>query len=314
MIFNLKNIPDSYRIIVSVILLVLMISISYLIAGQTFVNDDEEIDKQINIVRLTDKIALFKFGYDAVVAISTQKGIAVVDAGISNSLTARYRKLIEKVFNKKLFSYLMITHSHWDHTGGNQDFRDAVIIAQKNSINEMTDYWINAEKKKNDLLKIIDNYKSRLNNSEITRQDSLEICQRVILYTYVYNDLMNNRILTLPTKTFDDTLNISSVDINFQLIYFGPGHSGSDILIYVPEEKVLFIGDLFTKYGRPSIDDLTKMNMVRWAEVKNWIEKRIENIVIVINGHGNILEKTDLISFEKFIDKKGGNTDEVLSY
>ncbi|RJP63547.1 MAG: MBL fold metallo-hydrolase [Ignavibacteriales bacterium] len=267
-------------------------------------NNKAELDKLIKVERIRDNVALFKLGYDAVIAISTQKGIVVVDAGISNSLTAKYRILNEKEFNKKIFAYLINTHSHWDHTGGNQVFSDAVIVGQKNCINEMTEFWKDKAKKKEGVLKIINDYKNRLTTSDITFKDSLEIYKQIVRYQHTYNDLSSNRKISLPEKTFEDTLSIYTGDMSFYLLYFGKAHSNSDILIYIPEVKVLLVGDLFSKYGRPSFHDFNKLDKKRWTEVKCWIEKRLNNIDIIINGHGEVLRNTDLFSFKEFIDKK----------
>ncbi len=267
-------------------------------------NNEAELDKIIKVERISDKVALFKLGYDAVIAISTQKGIVVVDAGISNSLTAKYRILIVKEFNKKTFAYLINTHSHWDHTGGNQVFNDAVIVGHENCLSEMTEFWKDKNKIKESLRKIIADYKNQLKTIDPEWQDSLDIQLKLIRYQHAYNDLLKDRLITPPTKTFNDTLNISLGDITFDVIYFGNAHSGSDILIHIPEEKVLMVGDLFSKYGRPSIDDFNRIDMKRWAIVKNWIEKRINYIGCVLNGHGEILKMTDLESFIELIGKK----------
>ena len=59
-------------------------------------NNDQSagVDKYINLNRLTDKVLAINFSEDAMTAVVTQKGIVIIDAGISNSLTALYRKAI----------------------------------------------------------------------------------------------------------------------------------------------------------------------------------------------------------------------------
>ena len=60
---------------------------------------DRLIDSLIEVKRINEKTLLITFGYDAITAVNTNKGIVVVDAGISPGLTSRYRKIIEKEFN-----------------------------------------------------------------------------------------------------------------------------------------------------------------------------------------------------------------------
>jgi len=48
----------------------------------------------------------------------------------------------------------------------------------------------------------------------------------------------------LPNETFAATrpLNIDGVRVN--LLYFGPAHTSGDLVVYLPEQKIAFIGDL----------------------------------------------------------------------
>ncbi len=88
-------------------------------------------------------------------------------------------------------------------------------------------------------------------------------------------------------------------DTSFEMIYFGKFHSASDILIYVPEMKVLFTGDLFSKYGRPSFGNSSDTDNNRWLHANKWINKRINNIETIIDGHGQILTTDDLRMFNE---------------
>jgi glyoxylase-like metal-dependent hydrolase (beta-lactamase superfamily II) len=110
-------------------------------------------------------------------------------------------------------------------------------------------------------------------------------------------DAKNMITVKQPDITFSDTLNIDLADVTFEMIYFGNYHSHSDILIYVPEMAILFVGDLFSKYGRPAIDGILIADKERWQQTIQWIEKRIVNIKIIIGGHGEILSLDDLKSF-----------------
>ena len=275
--------------------------ISFLVCNFYLSDQSDTISKKtdefIQVDMLSDKVIVVKMGYDAVAAIATQKGIVVFDAGISHSLTAKYRKIIEEKFKRNDFAYLINTHSHPDHIGGNQVFSDAVIVGHENCLNEISVYWKDMEKIKAGLKKVVYQYENQLKSIDPEWQDSLEIYLQKIRYENAYDDLHNNHEVTLPAKTFNDTMSISMGDVTFYLIYFGKAHSGSDILIYIPEEKILIVGDLFSEYGRPSITEPDKINSERWMIVNQWINERLNNIDKVIGGHGQILERKDLQSF-----------------
>ena len=82
-------------------------------------------------------------------------------------------------------------------------------------------------------------------------------------------------------------------------------HSGSDILIYIPELKLLMTGDLFSEGGRASFNGYEKKDIKRWMTVKTSIEQRMNSIENVINGHGYVMSKNDLTAFIKYVDEKG---------
>ena len=48
----------------------------------------------------------------------------------------------------------------------------------------------------------------------------------------------------LPTKTFSDKMEITLGSERIQLLYFGPAHTSGDTVVFIPGEKVAFIGDL----------------------------------------------------------------------
>ena len=167
----------------------------------------------------------------------------------------------------------------------------------KHCLNEIPGYWKDIEKIKTGLLKIVSDYENQLKTFDPEWQDSLEIYLQKIRYQHAYEDLLKDRNVTLPTKTFKDTMNISTGDITLNLIYFGKAHSGSDIIIHIPEERILMVGDLFSQGGRPSIGEANKEDIERWIIVKHWIDDRMDEIDKVIGGHGQIMGSKDLESF-----------------
>ncbi len=262
--------------------------------------DDSAAEKArelIKVNRIRSNVIIISLASDAVTAVNTQDGILVIDAGISNSLTTIYRRMIEKEFQRNDFAYLINTHSHWDHTGGNQVFPDAVIIGQENCITEINRYWKEKEKIKNSLKKIIDEYDNKIMNLDPEWQDSLDIYSQKLRYQCAYNDLVSDRVITLPTETLKDSMTINLGDISLELIYYGRAHSGSDILIYIPELKLLFTGDLFSG-GEEMTYESDESSETGWRlVVKEWLGRRINHIETIIRGHGEIINKEKADAF-----------------
>ena len=291
--------------IVGGIILVAVVALS-VIGNESLLSDDtaEKINKYISVKRSGAKVIVVGFGYDAITAFNTEDGIVVIDAGISNSLTQKYREVIQKEFGKNNFKYLINTHAHSDHTGGNQVFADAVIVGHENCLIEIKNFQNNITKTKPRLLKIVQDYEKELDTLNPHTEEWTETYCQKIRYESTYNDLNNSRVITYPSLIFNEQEHLSTGNMTFDLYYFGKAHSDSDILIHCPEQKILLTGDLFFPGGRPSIGSINETDIARWQTAKKWIEERINDIEVVIGGHGQVMNTDDLNSFLEYISER----------
>lgn len=265
----------------------------------------ETIDKFINVVKLSDRVIIVRTGvtyFDAVTAVSTEKGIVVFDAGYSPTLAAKYKKIIETKFNRKDFAYLINTHAHWDHANGNRAFSDAVIIGHENGKNKI----LNDFSDKEQFLKRLKGFRDRcvksLQSTDPNSEDGKQLQCRANIYSTAIDDFERDFRYAIPTITFNDKLSLDMGDVTFHLVYFGKAHSESDILIYIPEANLLMSGDLFNSGGSGNLSRLNhnevgKVDIDRWYEALNFILQPDNKIEKVIDGHGAILTKTDLLGF-----------------
>ena len=110
------------------------------------------------------------------------------------------------------------------------------------------------EKRVKTLSKIVENYELQLKASDPDKKEWDEIFTQKTKYLNAYYDAKNLIAIKQPDIMFSDSLTINMGDVTLEMKYFGKCHSNSDILIYIPEMAILFNGDLFSKYGRPSIN------------------------------------------------------------
>jgi glyoxylase-like metal-dependent hydrolase (beta-lactamase superfamily II) len=260
-------------------------------------NESRKIESLIKIHDVNYRTIIIKFGYDAITAVKTNEGIVIIDAGISTSLTNRYKRLIEKRFHQKNFIYVINSHGHHDHIRGNSIFPDAHIIGHMNCKNDAPDMETNTDSLLMRIGRIVDEYDQQLHQSNPNTHEWEESFTQKIRYASEYLDISKKVPLKLPDTTFPDSMNLKCGDTEFEMIYFGKFHSNSDILIYAPEIKTLFIGDLFSKYGRPGRDNSLIADVDNWLLALNWLKKRTNNIGIIIDGHGQILSVDDLNLF-----------------
>lgn len=193
------------------------------------------IDSLIKVVKLGDRAILVSFGADAVAAIKAQKGIIVVDTGLSTGLTAKYRQKIENEFRSHDFAYVIFTHGHADHIGGHSVFGDAALVSHANAPQETAARSRNPETARQRIEKIVEYTDSKLVEYEIHSAEWTNAFTQKTRYQYALNDSGWQTPFGEPDVTFTDSLQIDGGDIAIEMMYFGSCHSDSDILIYVPE-------------------------------------------------------------------------------
>jgi len=59
--------------------------------------------------------------------------------------------------------------------------------------------------------------------------------------------------MPLPNEIFHNQMQMAMGDLKMDLLYFGPAHTDGDIVIYLPEDEVAIIGDLFFNDRDPLI-------------------------------------------------------------
>lgn len=260
-------------------------------------NSTREVNKYIRVDSLNNKTIVVKMGYDAVSAISTQSGIVVIDAGISKALSRKYRKIIKKKLGRHDFSYMINTHAHSDHSGGNSAFSDAILVGHENCKTEIENYNHNIGKKIKWTEAVVIEYQKALDTLSRDSEDWKEAFCQSMRYRNAYRDVRRGTVIPEPTVTFTDSLRISTGDVTLDLYYFGAAHSANDILIHIPEMKILFTGDLITKWGRPSFDAENHEKRLAWKKSVQWMLNRLDEIETVVSGHGEKMTRPDLEYF-----------------
>lgn len=203
----------------------------------------------------------------------TNSGIIVGDNGVlvidSLRVPSFARDLIQDVrhITGKPIQYVIDTHSHWDHTWGNEEFPEATIIGHENCYAEMVDVegnrqWMDKIKAANDPW-------------------SAEA------------QLVN---ITPPNLTFETSMQLYFGGREITLKYLGKAHTSGDIVIQLTKERLLFTGDVAQDGGVPYLGDSYPEE---WPETDNKIvELPIERFV---SGHGPVGNHEALMGARDFI-------------
>ena len=248
----------------------------------------------INIMRVSPRVIVLNLLGVNVTAINSQSGIILIDTNRSPRLMAELKKIIEKEFSQSDFQYVINTHGHSDHSGGNQLFPDSVIIAQQNcpeymrqnSANTIYGLWY----PRNHLTELITQLGEVAKGSSDYQKLQAEINARQILL----EDLENGYRVTVPGKTFRDSLIMVTAGLTLKMLYVGNAHTNHDIVVFIPEVKLLFTGDLFNDRDSFSFAVNKMVDAERLMLIIDRILREIPEGLIIVPGHDDFLSSVDL--------------------
>jgi cyclase len=107
----------------------------------------------------------------------------------------------------------------------------------------------------------------------------------------------------LPTKTYDKTDQLTIDGVHIRLYHWAPGHTSGDTIVYLPDEKIVFGGDLLVT-NRPD----TTIHMEKNGSAAGWIENAKGMLGLdsdtYLTGHGEMMTKADVQKKLDFIQDK----------
>jgi len=183
-----------------------------------------------------------------------RQGVLVVDTGMGPKNAATVLAEVKKVTTEPI-AYLTITHFHPEHGMGAQAFPANTTIVYPIAQNE------ESEKKGAEYIKMFEGFSPAI------------------------ADLLKDVKLRAPSVTFADQANINLGDFSVQLMHWGPAHTLGDEFVFLPNQRILFGGDVVVNRFFPIMPDAD-------ASGTNWIEmlERMQklNPAIVVPGHGEV--------------------------
>jgi glyoxylase-like metal-dependent hydrolase (beta-lactamase superfamily II) len=190
--------------------------------------------------------------------IITSDGVVVFDALGTPSLGWALLQEIRKRTALPV-KYVVTSHYHADHIYGLQAFKDhtdAAIVAQ-------------------------DRAREYNDNEETSDERASERLgqRRSALEPWVNEDTR----VVMPDITFNDQMTIGLGKTKFSLIYSGPAHSGSDLMMLVEPDGVLFAGDIVQNSRIPFMNS-DDVNTSKWLKALDEVLQL--NPKFIIPGHG----------------------------
>jgi glyoxylase-like metal-dependent hydrolase (beta-lactamase superfamily II) len=212
-------------------------------------------------VKVTDGVYMFEHsqGSGNSSVVITNDGVVVLDFHIDNAdqTLAGIRKLTDKKVK-----YLISSHSAGDHASGAWHFREdkPIWIATKNQIHDL-------------LMQEAEEFKERKNSNDPRYA------------AYQKGELLK------PDVGFDGTMTLYFGGLTFQITAEGKGHSTGDLTVYIPQRRVMLMGDLLDTEIHPGQGESAGVfysNVKGWIQILDNIMQRNLAVESYVPGHGPV--------------------------
>lgn len=210
----------------------------------------------IRPVKIKDNLFMLKGNGGNIGVLSGTDGTLMVDdqyAPLSEKITAAIAAL-----SPHAVKYLINTHVHGDHSGGNDNFRKqgVTIMAQENV-----------------RVRMMKDYVNPMNNQATPPRDKS----------------------AWPMVTFDETIRLHLNGEDIEVTHFKVGaHTDGDAVIRFVNANVLHTGDLFVRYGYPYIDASRAGTYKGFIQSLDKIYALANEQTVIIPGHGELATRSDV--------------------
>ncbi len=236
-------------------------------AGRAQQQDFSKVEIKVN--KVSGNIYMLQGEGGNIAASVGEDGIVIVDdqyAPLADKIQAALKKL---GITDKPVRFVINTHYHGDHTGGNAPFANAgsTVIAQ-------------------------DNVRKRMESGGTGGNGGS-----------IRMDIPPAPKAALPIITFDHDVTVHLNGEDIRALHFPAGHTDGDAVIFFPKNNVVHMGDDFVRYGFPYIDVASGGSVEGMAAAMAKVSAELPADVKVIPGHGDVSNLDDVRAFVKMLEE-----------
>ncbi|MDP2424021.1 MAG: MBL fold metallo-hydrolase [Bacteroidales bacterium] len=198
---------------------------------------------------------LFVGNVVTMVAFAGPDGLMLIDAAYEQT-TKQVKDTLQRIVGQPV-RYLVNTHLHADHTGGNTELGKGADIIAHHSVKT----WLVSDRKQG---------------------------ERIPGPMPVH---------AIPNITFEGTLNMDFNGQQVQLRHLPNSHTAGDIIIYLSHSNVLVLGDLLFADNFPFVDVNQGGNPLNFIKSLHWVTENFPDNVVIVGGHGPVYNMAQLKTY-----------------
>jgi glyoxylase-like metal-dependent hydrolase (beta-lactamase superfamily II) len=195
--------------------------------------------------------------------VVTDKFAVLIDDQFDNILPG-LREAVKSVTDKPI-KYLINTHHHGDHTGGNRGLEQQVVAIVAHA-----------------------NVRKHL----VEGQKDKPVAEKGGLPELTFGE-------SDPAVKARMDIHLGGVEMH--LVHFKAGHTDGDCMVGIPATRVIHMGDLFFNGLLPYIDLKSGGSLGGMLENAEWVLSWLPEDAKLIPGHGPIATKKDFTRFRDFL-------------
>jgi cyclase len=194
--------------------------------------------------------------------------------------------------------YVVDSHYHYDHAFGNQIFAsDVQVIGHDNTRRRMLTNVMEQSTYLSSVQPVpsrVESLKQRIAQEADAQQKAA--LERQVANSLAYLEQVKEIKVTPPNVTFDRTMTLHRGGREIRIMYLGRGHTDTDVVVYLPKERIVCTGDLMESVVSYMGDSFPE----------DWIAtlERLKEIDFdtVMPGHGVVFKgKTKIDAFQRYL-------------
>ncbi len=217
---------------------------------------------EIKTSKLTESIYMLEGSGGNIGALVGNDGIIIIDDQFA-PLTEKIKTALSKISSKPV-RFVINTHFHGDHAGGNENFggQGAIIVAH-------------------------DNVRKRLSVDYLF--EAMKQTQKAAPYD------------ALPKVTFADSVTFHMNGETVHVFYAKNAHTDGDVIIHFKGSNIFHTGDVFVRYGFPFIDQGAGGSIDGMIKAIENLINITNDQSKIIPGHGAMSTRKDLIDYKNML-------------